>query len=98
MAKEFKETVFSYIVGEKFGTLTTGETKIIKVVNKLIEEGVEGAEITSVNHDGSIVAHVPVRCFKLRPVTKRVMSPEEAERRREWMIKMRGMKNNVSSN
>ena len=60
------ENSIEFLVKQEIATCTFSSRRWINQVKKLAEKFPDQCEIVSENSDGSIVAHVPVSCVKLR--------------------------------
>lgn len=74
---DLKETTYNYIVGEKTGIFYSGEQKWINKIKRLAENNSNEVKITYENEDGSILATIPVKWFKISPPRK--VSEEQKE-------------------
>lgn len=83
---DFKETAFNYIVGDKEGTFFSSETKWITKIERLAKERPNDVHIKYRNDDGSIIASVPIKYFKLSPPKQ--MSEENKRKASERFKKM----------
>ena len=88
---EVTETAYNYIQGEKSGTFFTGEVKWIRKIERLAKERPDDVQITYRNIDGSIVASVPVKYFKLSP--PKFVSEENRRKASERFKQMHKNKN-----
>lgn len=88
---DFRETNFEYIAGEKTGCFFSSEQKWINKINKYAKNYPKEVQIITENKDGSIVAHIPVKWFKVSP--PRRISDEQRERLRDNLQKYRNQKN-----
>ena len=86
-----RETNFEYIAGEKAGCFSSSEQKWINKIKKYAKDKPDEVQIIAENKDGSIVAHIPVKWFKVSP--PRRISNEQQERLRDNLQKYRGQKN-----
>ena len=81
MVKDYKETAYNYIVGEKTGTFFTSEQKWINKFKKLADEHPSQIKILHENEDGSIVAEAPVKGFKYSlPKQRKPLTEEEKKK------------------
>lgn len=74
---DFRETAFNYIVGDKIGTFFSSEQKHINKIAKLAILYPNEVKIVHESEDGSIVAKIPVKWFKISPPRK--VSDEQKE-------------------
>lgn len=82
-----QENVIEWIRGDKEVTVTlAGNTRYKTKVMKLAEEHPEEVKIRHINADGSIVAHLPLKCIKINWPKK--VSDESRERSRENMARL----------
>lgn len=75
------ENVIEWIRGQQTATLTLTRGSLATRVKKLAEQRPEECQIIVQNEDGSILAHVPVKWFKINP--PREISEETLEKMRE---------------
>ena len=66
----FRETAWNHLAGESTGTLFTQETKWANRILAWKDEYPDEVDIRCINPDGSIVAHLPLSWFKIRPPRK----------------------------
>lgn len=64
--KELRETAFNYIIGETTATFYTAEKKWINKITKLSKDNPNEVNIVHINEDGSILAKIPSKWFKIR--------------------------------
>lgn len=76
MAENMNENVLEWYKNEPTATVTFSQGKYITKIRKLAEKFPEECQITHENHDGSIVAHIPVKWIKVNN-PQRVMTEEE---------------------
>ena len=74
---DIKETNFEFVAGESIATMSTAESKWINRIKKLAEQYPDDVKIVAVNKDGSLLAHVPVKWFNLKPPVKRNLTDEQ---------------------
>lgn len=86
------ETCFEYLTNNDWGTFFTDEPKWVRRIKVLQQDYPDQVEITAVNKDGSIVAHLPKSWFKVAPSHKRNMSEEQREALAERMRSIRSNK------
>lgn len=85
-----QENVIEWIRGDKEVTVTlSNNTRYKTKVMKLAEEHPE-VKICHVNKDGSIVAHLPLKCIKIS--WPREVSEEQKELSRERMKQMNNLR------
>lgn len=78
-----KETAFNFYRGEQYGTFFTSDAKWIRRLHSLKEKNPDEVIIVEENEDGSLVAQVPSKWFKLSPPRKMDLTDEQREERRE---------------
>ena len=72
------ENVMEWITGQKIGSVTFTQKRMVSKIKKYAEEYPDEIEIIAENDDGSIFAKVPVSWFKFSPPRKgREFSDEE---------------------
>lgn len=83
------DTSFSY-TDLQTGYFSTDEAYWIRRVRKLAKEYPDDIQITTEpeENDGVLVAHIKPRLFAIAPKTKRRITPEESEIRRQRMKKL----------
>ena len=86
------ETCFEYLTNNDWGTFSTDEAKWVRRIKALQQDYPDQVEITAVNKDGSIVAHLPKSWFKVAPPRKRDMSEEQRTALAERMRSIRSNK------
>ena len=67
---DFKENVIEFIKNEDTATVSFTQERFITKIKKLAEQYPEDVQITHVNKDGSIVAHIPVSYIKLSNLSR----------------------------
>jgi hypothetical protein len=70
-----RETAWNHIAGEQTGTFYTAEQKWIDRIADWKEKYPGEVDIRCANEDGSIVVHLPLTWFKVKPPKK--MSEEQ---------------------
>lgn len=84
------ETSIERVQGTDYCTVFTAERKFINTLNRLKEEYPSEVEISTINEDGSMVAHVPYSWFKfIKPHAKREYTDEQKQAMAERMKKAR---------
>ena len=78
---DFKENVIEFLQNDKRATVTFCQGRYVSRIKKLAEEHPEECQITDVNKDGSIVAHIPVNWIRINPTKQ--LSEERLEFLRE---------------
>jgi hypothetical protein len=73
-----RETAWNHIAGESTGTFYTAEQKWIDRISGWKEEYPDEVDIRYTNKDGSIVAHLPITWFRVKPPKK--MSEEQKQK------------------
>ena len=90
MAENMNENVLEWLKNEPIATVTFSQGKYITKIRKLAKRFPDECQITHENHDGSIVAHIPVKWIKISN-PQREMTEEEkklaAERIRNTLWK-----------
>lgn len=71
----FRETAWNHIAGESFGTFYTQEFKWANRILAWKEEYPDDVDIRVINPDGSMVVHLPLSWFRIKP--PRRMSEEQ---------------------
>jgi hypothetical protein len=71
------ETVFEHLDGKDTWTISTDERTWKNRLCKLAEQNPAEVECVAVNHDGSVMYHVPVSWVRLRPPAKRNLTEEQ---------------------
>lgn len=66
----FRETAWNHLAGESTGTLFTQETKWANRILAWKDEYPDEVDIRCINPDGSIVAHLPISWFRVKPPRK----------------------------
>lgn len=74
---EIRETTFDHVAGEDFVTCYSAERKWINLIMRLKEQFPDEVDIRHVNHDGSLIVHIPVSWLKIKPKKKVNMSAEQ---------------------
>lgn len=83
------ECIIEWLRGEKQATVTMpNNTRLKSRIVKYAEEYPDKVEITDINTDGSIVAHVPSKWIKISAPRK--VSEEQKQVLSERMKKLRG--------
>lgn len=67
---DFRETAWNHIAGEQTGTFYTAEQKWIDRITSWKEEYPDDVDIRYTNPDGSLVAHLPLSWFRVKPPKK----------------------------
>lgn len=81
-----QETTTNFIHGDKTIHFSSSENKWINKVQKYAEEYPDEVKITYANEDGSILAEIPVKWFKISPPKK--VSEEFKQKASERFQKM----------
>lgn len=71
------ENVIGFFKHSKQATVSFCQGRFISRIKKLAEERPDECEITDVNRDGSIVAHIPTAWIRINPV--RELSEEQRQ-------------------
>lgn len=71
------ETCFEYLSENPWGTFSTDEAKWVRKIEGWQKEYPGEVVITARNKDGSIVAHLPKKWFKVAPPIKRTYTDEQ---------------------
>lgn len=81
--KDFKENVIEWITGDecKIVTVSASQQKLINAIKKYAEQRPDECQITALNDDGSIVAHVPTSWVTVRPPRKMNYTEEQKQER-----------------
>lgn len=67
---EIRETAWNHLGGEHTGTFFTAESKWINAIMEWSEQYPDEVDIRHINDDGSMVVHLPITWFKVRPPKK----------------------------
>lgn len=87
---EIKETCFEYTNDDKgLGWFSSNEKKWVNKIKKLKEKYPESIKIEHENKDGSILARVPTKWFKISPPKTMNYTDEQKQAMAERMKKMR---------
>ena len=71
---DFRENVIEFVQNSDTATVTFTQGRFISRIRRLAESHPNDCQITTVNRDGSIVAHIPTSWIKINP--KRELSDE----------------------
>lgn len=85
--KEFRETVWEHVEGNKTATIYTAEKKFINELNKLADKYPEDVQIRTINPDGSLVVWVDAERYKPKWKVKLELTDEQREERRKRIKK-----------
>ena len=78
------DNCLEFITGAKTATVTFSQTRLVNRIKKLAKERPDECTDLIENAEGSVVAHVPVTWFKLRPPKEtRKLTEEENNKLRE---------------
>lgn len=83
-----KENVIEFMKDAKTATVTFSQGRYITKIKNLAEKYPDKVEITAVNDDGSIVAHIPVSAIKIN-IIERNLSEEQKQEAAERLNKGR---------
>ena len=75
--REIRETCVEHISGEDHITFSSNERKWINHIKRLKERYPNEVSIKRINPDGSLVAHLPVAWFQIKPKKKVHFSEEQ---------------------
>lgn len=83
----YNENCIEWIRDEKRATLSLSQRSIISRIMRYAETKPDECQVTAVNEDGSICAHVPVSWVRVSPPAKLNLSDEERKLRIERLHK-----------
>lgn len=72
-----RETAYEHEAGEDCFYVTAGERWSINMIRRLKEKYPDEIEVMNENLDGSLIAKVPARWMRIRPVRKVTLSEEQ---------------------
>lgn len=84
---DFRENVIEFVQNSNTATVTFCQGRYISRIKELAEKRPNECQITDINKDGSIVAHIPTSWIRINPT--RDLSDEVREKYSENMKKMR---------
>lgn len=84
---DFRENVIEFVQNSDTATVTFCQGRYITRIKELAEKKPDKCQITTVNKDGSIVAHIPTSWIRINP--NRELSEEVLEKYSENMKRVR---------
>lgn len=88
---DLRENVIEFIRDNKTATVTFCQGRYVSRILELAKRKPDECEITALNADGSIVAHIPVSWIKINPTLE--LSEERREKLAEQARHMNAIKN-----
>lgn len=89
------ENCIEFLTGDEIVTVTFSSRKWVNKMKQLAEKFPSQVEIVANNDDGSIVAHIPIECIKIKsPKSEISLSEEQRNNLRERMLKYHAERSN----